>query len=646
MTGQRRSPEELRKKLSQLIRYEMESMPTAAFGRIKSLDEDSRRADIETAPDGSTLTNVAIAEPFASDGAGDLRPLNPELHDGPVGGLVLFFHHPVEDQLSGGNVQQGEWSHEEEDAIFLPAQVWFDSDTVPDHTGDERRIDHHTGGHIQIDTETTILAHQLGAVCELVGDEGLQFEDDNEFGPQTDQTYAEHIAESWGEEFVPEIDNTEWPIDEGAEVEETQVAARLRHPDGPGVTAVDRGVALEGSHRVDAGKFTNGERQPLAGPYQHMHLMDHGDGEVSMVGPQLTFREFIAWMVDDEQFGKIRNQRQVLEAREYALAYHSWLEAEVGREIDPADPDDWPDPEPMPTVPEQQAWEGLEISLSTGVTVPPADPIGIGGVVPRVGGTFLHEALVRPDTAAISIDSPPAYTDADIIRSNTVSAGTATSDVVAYGAGASGDVVETITWVDDFSHQDPAAYYNNGSDANITTAWGEQSPYSMEATNSGINEFRSHSSSSWRDHSSTLDYYPQEGDTIHVRFRMDSSHGGGYEGGDDILFFRWGVATNQFSQGMKVEFHGGLTGPPVYLVADGGDNVDDGTVGSYSAGTVFEWVIDWTGGTTTAELIEVSSGQTRVTLSGNVGSTSANGIGFRFDGSPSPAVRVDGVWVE
>lgn len=361
MTGQRSRPKELHEKLSQLIRYEQRSMPTASLARIKDLDEETRRATIETVPDGATESNVPVASPFAGDGVGDFAPLNPETRDEPVRGVVLYLHHGLDAQLATPGFEfDGQRDHDETHAIFLPAQIWFDHDSVPDHDADERVVSHTDGNKLSFTDEHAKLEHHLGAALEILGKSEPEYEAEEIINEERD------YVEEWGEEFVDEgPDNTSWPIAD----EQNETAGRISHPDGPAVTVTERGVAVENADRkLTTGPFTSGERQPLAGRFQHFHIKHNTDGSADLVGPQLSFREFIAWMTDSSRQTTLNNADEYADARQFAENYLAWLEDEVGRTLDPTDAEHWPDPEPMPTPDEYATFAPYGNSISVGTT--------------------------------------------------------------------------------------------------------------------------------------------------------------------------------------------------------------------------------------------------------------------------------------
>lgn len=355
MTGSRHHPEEIPKRLQQLIRYENESLPVASLGELQSVDETHRRCTVETVPDGNVHSNVPIASPFAMDGSGDVLPLNPEDRDRPIKGIVLYLHHPIDRQLAaGGEVFDGEREHEEENAIFLPAMIWYDPDEVPEHDLDDRIIDHPDGSRVHLDEQSAEIDHRRGGGVGVFGAVGEQIE------PEEDDIVGEKEPDRdyWAEvdEDKPEPDNTEWPIDD--DFDETY--AHLSHPSGIEVIVTKRGVAVDKPHPgvdVSVGRFTSGERKPLDGYYQHTHLLETADGPM-LVGEHLSFREWVMWLTDRR--GDLVNSDAdwITEASIYAEAYLDWLEAELGREVDPTDPLDWPDPEPMPTPDERDSFVG------------------------------------------------------------------------------------------------------------------------------------------------------------------------------------------------------------------------------------------------------------------------------------------------
>lgn len=350
MTGDRSRPEQLREKITQLIRYELQGLPTASLGRIKSLDEDTRRATIETVPDGTTETNVPVAAPFATDGAGDFAPLNPEVTDSPVRGVVLYLHHPLEPQLGADSYQyDGQREADEENAIFLPAMLWFDTDTVPDHDPGERRIQNANGNAVRMDDETAGVEHTLGAFARTAGNPEPEYDEspfDEGFKAERDEDEDFREFDEPVETEPVDAERTDWP--EGKDGESWFEAGHT--PAGRDLTITRRGAAFEADRgqEMAVGALNDGERKPLSGPHQHFHPIYHGDGSVSLAGPPLSFREFIAWMTDPEKRRKLRNPDAYGAPRQYAQNYLEWLEAETGEAIDPSNPSDWPDPQPMP----------------------------------------------------------------------------------------------------------------------------------------------------------------------------------------------------------------------------------------------------------------------------------------------------------
>lgn len=658
MTGQRRSPEKLRQKLSQLIRYEMESLPTASVGRLKTLDRESRRADVETVPDGATETNVPIAENFAGDGYGDLRPLDPAERDEPVFGIVIYLHHDLDEQLSShGQSFGGQREHEEENCIFLPVQFWFDDDTVPEHTGTERRIDHPDGGQLEI-TETGLeILSDLGAGLEI-GDVHDPHADE-----EGEQSYAEYRAEAWGEENAPLPDKSRWPVDRDAVYDATY--SRLRHPDGPGITAVDKGVAIEGKERVSVGRLNDPERQPVGGDYQHNHLMHHEDGTVSMIGPQLTFREFIAWMTDEERQDRLRNAGAFGEAREYALSYLEWLEEESGRELDPTEPGTWPSPEPMPDPETRREWIGQPVPIPVEISPVGATATASTGEAFVSGYVETHGQVLVRTTATSAVTTPPVgITTSQHIHGGaapTVASTTGTAPTPA----VTSQIVQPRTWVDDFAHFDTSQYYANEqasstADFEVTSDWGAESPQSLQSaytndTASVMYSFDPNSDGAWYSQANQqngLPYYPEPGDTIYVRFRVSVGNDGSWNGASSNPRFLWNA--NGIANRMHVQIALGLIDAPAELVS--AQSSTETTLDSQGAtanstinsGDVLQWEIDWgTDYYVTANLYNVSNSfEQLVSLSGQGPSRSSFSIGFRDRNDRVPPARFDGVWVE
>lgn len=445
MTSDKLQPEHIHEKLTQLIRYEMQSLPTASLGRITQLNEETRRATVETVPDGSTLTDVPIAEEFTAAGSGDLTPLNPEHRDGPVRGIVIYLHHPLAKQLGAtGEVYDGERNHEEEDAIFLPAMIWFSGDEVPDHNPDDREMRHPGGAGAHFDETEARLDHPVGATISVIAEP----EEEPEPGPLSDLDVDPEVE--YGEEYVEDdASNRQWPV------APDESAARMGVSEEADWTVTKRGAALEPlGNNLAAGALNDGRRKPLAGPHQHMHLVEHGDNEYSLAGPQLSFREFIAWMTDDDRKSRLRNSQQYRGAQTYAERYLAWLEEEVGRSIDPTDPSDWPDPEPMPEPDVQAAFLGDVAvkantpSVGTGTFVPSVSTTRADAEYPEDALPGYSTATVEPKPAESVVSNVPTPTMRAIIANADVQPQTAT-----VGVGAHAPLVNSPGYGDSYGDQ-------------------------------------------------------------------------------------------------------------------------------------------------------------------------------------------------
>lgn len=410
-TGGMNHPEVIPEILREYARNELRGLPTAALGRLTTLDTETRRATVEIAPDGNTIDNVPVATPYAGDDAGDIVPLDPASRDAPIHGLVVFTHHSVTDYLAAGGVTGGEWDHTEEHAVFLPAMVWTDHDTVPDHDANERVIAHPSGATVSMDGETITVGHPMGLELEFGG---LDAEDET-FPPGVDDSFhAEEEQYTPGELDPPETDNTTFPPDNDGDA-----YARLSHPVGVDITLTDRGVAItdgddDGNavQSIVSGTPTDGGRRVLDGRYQHGHFIPDtdadGDEHYLYAPNQRPFREWIARLTDPELVGRISNAHTdaVRDARTFAENYLAWLEAELGESVDPTDADAWPDPEPMPTAAELDAFEPVHARPRAG-----AATVAVGATSPRV--IAAPRDAVQTASGVVAVGGEPPSVDGE-----------------------------------------------------------------------------------------------------------------------------------------------------------------------------------------------------------------------------------------
>lgn len=219
-----------------------------------------------------------------------------------------------------------------------------------------------------------------------------------------------------------------------------------------------------------------------------------------------------------------------------------------------------------------------------------------------------------------------------------------------------GDIVWVAReYVDDFLHNDVSQYYSTVSTSDpstfaTTSAWGDVSsisliPAHLDGTVCSMYSFPP--SSPWNDSEqpNDLPYYPQLGDEIHVRFRAQMDNDGSYAGGGVSHRFRW--ACDGVSTYTSIQLSPGLGGAPMYLqdYDSGGTTIDQADTAPWTAGDVYEWVINW-GSTTTVDLLDITNGGTKATVSGSVQSTGDEGIGWRVEEENDPPIRIDAVWVE
>lgn len=357
MTDRRDHAEAIPRVVESVAEHAVESRPVAAMAEITQVSNDDRRVTIELLSDqGAKSSNVPVAVPFADGDSGDVLPIEPGIK-----GIALFLDHPVEEQLSSSEGHDSDSTGMDiEDAIFLPACITTDEEQWPSHVSGDRVWEHPSGSRIEMDKDGGVrFIHENGGTVEVGGvvDEGDERRPDNLHGNSVhpDDAIAGTEAQHHGPN--PYEDNETWPVGNGGETYD-----QMSHPEGSHVTITHRGVSLGGSEESDTDAVVSGqnndpERSELDGRHQHFHVKHNADGTADLIGPQLSFREFIAWMTDSNRQSTLNNADQYAEARTYAENYLAWLEDQVGRTLDPTNPADWPDEEPMPTPEEREQFE-------------------------------------------------------------------------------------------------------------------------------------------------------------------------------------------------------------------------------------------------------------------------------------------------
>lgn len=388
--------EEIPNLIEDTARRVVESRPIASMARITDLSRDNRRATIELLNDpGTKANNVPIAVPFADGSSGDVLPIEPGAK-----GIALVLDHAVDEQLaSDGDVDTTTDGMEVEDSIFLPAMITKDEEQWPSHTSGDRVWEHPSGSRIEMDDGGAVtITHENGAKFEVGGEiddtEPIGFQPDKGENVHPSNAISGMEADHHGGNAYK--DNETWPVGNDGETYD-----QMSHPEGPHTTITHRGVSVgadidEGPREVISGQNNDPERSELDGHHQHFHVKQNADGSADLVGPQLSFREFLAWMVDDERQAQLNNADQYAQARLYAENYLLWLEQEVGRSLDPTNPEEWPDAEPMPTPQEREWFEndpviGGQMTYTASGTLEMGTPtVGItSSVTMSAGGSML-----------------------------------------------------------------------------------------------------------------------------------------------------------------------------------------------------------------------------------------------------------------
>lgn len=364
MTDGRNHADAIPRVVQRVAEHAVESRPVAAMARVTAVSDDSRRVTLELlSDDGAESNRVPVCVPFADGTSGDVVPIEPGIK-----GIALFLDHPVDEQLAAADGQPSSsgTGMDVEDAVFLPACITSDDEQWPTHDSGDRVWEHPSGSRIEMGDDGSVrFVHDKGGVVEVGGDVAdveETFDDPRLPEEFHDESVAAEDAldgvESQHHGGVDQFkDNVRWPIGNPGETYD-----RMQHPEGPHVSITRRGVSIGGttdddSDTVVSGQNNDPDRSELDGHHQHFHLVEHANGEKSLAGPQLTFREFLAWMTDADRQADLRNADQYAEARQYAERYLAWLEDEIGRSLDPTNPDDWPDTEPMPTPDERDSFD-------------------------------------------------------------------------------------------------------------------------------------------------------------------------------------------------------------------------------------------------------------------------------------------------
>lgn len=367
----RRHPEEISNVLREYIRHEMDAVPTASLARLVAVDEETRRGRVEVIPDGTVVEHVPIATPFAADGSGDIMPINPEETDQPVKGLVIYVHHELDPYLAGeGSMPAIDHDHAVENAIFIPAMVWLDRESVPEHGDDDRLIEHPNGATVRMNDESLTVSHPMGGEIEIGGIPEQQDIWDDDIDDPTLADPARDLDEEDEYVYFPDPDDFDLTPEEEEEMvierpdphdyttwpagNEGDRYAKISHESGAEIVITDTQIAINPTddHELTVGQPNDADRWVADGPYQHVHPIYHGDGTVSLAGKPLSFREFIAVLTEGRRDWLVNADAHWLtEAEVYAEAYLAWLRDHLDdHEISPTDPKSWPEPEPMPPV--------------------------------------------------------------------------------------------------------------------------------------------------------------------------------------------------------------------------------------------------------------------------------------------------------
>jgi hypothetical protein len=351
--------EQIENSLTDLIERQIRGAFTSTLAIVRTLDDNTQRATVALKRDPDVkIPNVPIASTFARDGAGDVHPIEPGDE-----GMILCPHEEITDILDKrGHKRQEETEyrhHSIEDAVFLPASIYYREDKVPEHERGERVLSHPSGATIRQQPDgTTKIDHPLGIDIELSGvpepepEAGVKRWGDDWMDGRLDDNFEENLPERDRESFPSENEGDHY--------------VRISHDVGVDLMLTENGIAItngeteEGSEVRDvvSGQPNDGERIELDGHHQHRHVIPRPDGTYDLTGPPLSFRQFMEQFdPDGPDVATLDCDDEAEAAREYAEAYKAWLEEQTGEYVDPTDAALWPTPEPIPTQDEKAEFD-------------------------------------------------------------------------------------------------------------------------------------------------------------------------------------------------------------------------------------------------------------------------------------------------
>ena len=266
---------------------ELSALNTADIALIERIDADSLRVDVALKADPEViLDDVPVATPFAANGVGDIPPLRPGDE-----GMLVFADLPLDEGLladRGFVDQQTTRMHRIDDAVFMPAMVFYDADDVPNYNQQaaERVIAHPDGSRLRMHEGRTELSHGDPTTAD-VSDIGDDAPPRVRLRLTTDPYFEERLAAEatpgddagWTSDTIPTagiappgagIDaEQQWPRDR-------EPAALIEHPSETRVTVTEQGVSVTpgetptGDRRrgLHAGAMTDPERIRVRG---HRH---------------------------------------------------------------------------------------------------------------------------------------------------------------------------------------------------------------------------------------------------------------------------------------------------------------------------------------------------------------------------------------
>lgn len=419
MTG-RNHAELIPRVIAEQARAEVQSRPVAVLATLRSVEPSGRRGRIEVLSEPDVvLDSVPLAMPYADEGTGDVLPLTPGVTG--VALVLDHAPSPLLADGTSDHVDQGMDIEDAiflpacvtRDDADAPAhdrgdRVWQHEGNRIEMRGDGTfRLEGDHGGFLEFDAIEEDVGDEpdeelaaIGMTSESTVPEVNRQPDEEPEPPDNTTWPIANDGESYGRvghsggfltstERGVAIEDAEVIADAPLnEAERIELAARYGHfhlsshhaPDP--VTRTGDGTQMvyswphnyiEAPDSVTVTPYSEAAAadfwvQTTASEIEVHYVSAPPDGAAlewtwsiedgyTLTKEPLSFREVVAWMTDDTRLAQLQNEEDHTTAQTYFQNYLEWLEGEVGRTIDPTDPADWPEPEPMPTPEERASFE-------------------------------------------------------------------------------------------------------------------------------------------------------------------------------------------------------------------------------------------------------------------------------------------------